>query len=115
MASTRNKNTKEDYNLEKIKNSNYNNYQGYKFSQQNYNPKYPGFGFTPTQIPGRDLSHNYVTIESQLWGIGANDLENPRQQQVPDFKKMPEWILTEKQEVVLPKPIVIEKNQRHLP
>lgn len=115
MASTRNKNTKEDYLLEKQKNNNYNSYQDYKYSRHNYDPKMPGFGFTPTQIPGKDLSHNYVTIESQLWGIGANDLENNRKTQTPDYKNMNERVLIEKQPVLMPDPLVIIKNQRHLP
>ena len=115
MASTRNKNTKEDYILEKQQNRNYNCYQDYKYSRHNYDPKMPGFGFTPTQIPGKDLSHNYVTIESQLWGIGANDLENNREFQTPDYRHMNERVLTEKQPVFMPDPLVIEKNQRHLP
>ena len=115
MASTRNKNTKEDYCLEKQKNSLYNSYQDYKYSRHNYDPKMPGFGFTPTQIPGKDLSHNYVNIESQLFGIGANDLENPRKQETPDYKCMRERTLVEKEPVLMPDPLVIEKNQRHHP
>lgn len=114
MSSTRNKNTKEDYNLEKNKNGRYNDYQDYKYSRKNYDPKCPGFGFTPTQIPGKDLSYNYVNIESQLWGIGANDLENPRPVEKPDFKNMNEWNITEKEEVIMPSPITLYKNQRHL-
>ena len=39
MSSTRNKNTKEDYNLEKNKNGRYNDYQDYKYSRKNYDPK----------------------------------------------------------------------------
>ena len=115
MSSTRNKNTKEDYNLEKNKNGRYNDYQDYKYSRKNYDPKYPGFGFTPTQISGKDLSYNYVNIESQLWGIGANDLENPRPQQTPDYKHMNEVATIEQEDVILPRPLYIERNQRHLP
>ena len=115
MASTRNKNTREDYCLEKNKTNRFVDYQEYKYSRQNYDPKYPGFGFTPTQIPGKDLSHNYVNIESQLWGIGANDLENPRPVQEVDYKHMREHTLVPKEEVILPEPFTPYKNQRHTP
>ena len=115
MSSTRNKNTHTDYCLEKQKTSRYNDYQNYKYSRHNYDPKMPGFGFTPTQIPGKDLSHNYVNIESQLFGIGANDLENQRATETPDMKNMSEFTLTEKSPVLMPRPLVVEKNQRHLP
>ena len=49
------------------------------------------------------------------WGIGANDLENNREFQTPDYRHMNERVLTEKQPVFMPDPLVIEKNQRHLP
>jgi hypothetical protein len=115
MASTRNKNTKEDYCLEKQQNRNFVQYQDYKYSRQNYQPQLPGFGFTPTHVPGNDLSHNYVTIESQLRGIGANDLENPRSVQSPDYIHMTDWDLVKQEPILMPNPLVVEKNQRHNP
>jgi hypothetical protein len=115
MASTRNKNSKEDYNLEKYRNRNFVDYQEYKYSRHNYDPKYPGFGLTPTQMAGKDISHNYVTIESQLWGIGASDLENKREQQTPDNKALNEHTIIDKTPVLLPDPLVVQKYQRHLP
>lgn len=115
MASTRNKNTREDYKLEKQMNNRFVDYEDYKYSRHNYDPKYPGFGLTPTQIAGNDLCHNYVNIESQLFGIGANDLENPRSVQKPDCKSMGEFTLVPKEAVIMPDPLVIEKKQRHLP
>jgi len=114
MASTRNRNTREDYCLEKNKQQRYNDFQDYKYSRHNYDPKTPGFGYLPAQINGKDLSHNYVNIESQLFGIGANDLENPRQQQVPDYKHMNELTRIEQEPVIEPRPFYIEPNQRHL-
>lgn len=115
MASTRNKNTKEDYNLEKNRNTHLTEMQSYKYSRHNYDPKLPGLGLMPAQINGKDISHNYVNIESQLFGIGANDLENPRPQQTPDYKHMNEVAMVEQEDIILPRPLYIERNQRHLP
>jgi hypothetical protein len=115
MASTRNKNTREDYNLEKQKNRCFTDYQDYKYSSHNFDPKFAGFGLMPAKMNGNDLTHNYVTVESQLFGIGANDLENNRSLQSPDYKHMGEHALVEKESVMVPDPLVIEKHQRHLP
>ena len=114
MASTRNKNSKEDYCLEKNKSSRFTEHQNYKYSRHNYDPKLPGFGYMPTHIPASDLTYNYVNVESQLFGIGANDLEKPRIMEQPDSKHMKELTLIQQTPVLMPRPITIEKNQRHL-
>lgn len=114
MASTRSKNSKLEYKLETMKNKNVNEYLDYTYKYHNPQPAYPGFGFTPTKIPNSDITFNNITLESQLFGINANNLVNPQKEQKPQYKSMKTWDLVKKEETILPKPLVIEKNQRPL-
>ena len=114
MASTRSKNLKLDYNLEQRKHKESRQFVEYKYKFKNPNPAYPGLGFTPTQIPASDMSHNPVTIESQLFGIGANDLVNNRIIEKPDYKNMDFLTLIPERKNILPKEFVLDKYQRPL-
>tara|TARA_A100001015_G_C14617546_1_gene566655 strand:+ start:126 stop:473 length:348 start_codon:yes stop_codon:yes gene_type:complete len=115
MASTRNKNLKLGYDLEQRKYKESRDIIDYKYKYKNPAPAYPGLGFTPTQIPASDISYNPVTIESQLFGIGANNLVNPRNTEKPDYKNMDFLTLIPQTKTVLPKDFVLDKYQRPLP
>ena len=115
MASTRSKNLRLDYGLEQRKYNESRQFVVYKYKYKNSNPAYPGLGFTPTQIPASDISHNPVTIESQLFGIGANDLVNNRTIEKPDYKNMDFLTLIPTTNTILPKDFVLDKYQRPLP
>tara|TARA_Y100000992_G_scaffold302395_1_gene276380 strand:+ start:3471 stop:3839 length:369 start_codon:yes stop_codon:yes gene_type:complete len=114
MAFTRKKNSPLEYNLEQNQFNHVNQYIDYKFKNQNPEPALPGFGFTPSKLPGQNLSSNYITIESQLFGINANNLVNPQNKQSPNYTNLPFWDITPKSDAILPKPLVIQRDQRPL-
>ena len=115
MASTRNKNTPGNYSAEQKINDSIGGYQTLVASSEARSGHHPGRGVLPAKTARKELCNNYTDVESQLFGIGANDLENPRAIETPDTKKMSEYTLTEKPTVLMPRPLVVEKNQRHLP
>jgi hypothetical protein len=80
MSSTRNRNTIGDYKSHKQSSmSPCNNamyiHSPYGIAQQTY---FPGTGLIGARIPRSELSANSCDIETQLFGIGSCDLENPR-------------------------------------
>ena len=79
MASTRNRNTPGNYQLEQNLNAcNYNLATYIHGTQgQGYTRHLPGDGLIVAQMHSRDLAENYMDIESQLFGIGSTNLENP--------------------------------------
>ena len=114
MASTRNKNTPGNYNLENIQYRSYETYTLYPNSQYGaaYNTKLPGNGLTPGQIPSDKLSYNAADIESFLFGINSTNLVNPAPCFVPELAKLNSENLFKTEPVFIPEPLVIEKNQR---
>jgi hypothetical protein len=117
MTSTRNINTRGDYNLEQNNYLSSRIYTGYKHSAQGcaYNPSIPSIGITPGRMSRNTLSHNPVDIESALFGINSTNLVNPQPPIRPQLKKVPTSIFFERIPVHMPKPLVIENNQRPYP
>ena len=117
MASTRNLNTRGDYALEQqgiMLSRNYNNYlhaaQGCAFQ-----PSIPTIGYMPNHMPRHTLSRNPIDIESALFGINSTNLVNPQSPIRPQLKKVPTSIFFDRLPVHMPKPLVVEKNQRPYP
>lgn len=79
MASTRNKNSILNYNVEKKKNENTLNYNNYLHSQHGeaHVTFLPDFGVNPGAIPRNKLKHSSVDVESDLRGIQCTNLETP--------------------------------------
>ena len=111
MASTRNKNTINDYRLEQQCNN----------SQANYIMSYggendiqmAGNGLIQGRIFANKLSHNSVDIESFLRGINSTNLVNPAPLFEPQLRSpLPTRNMYEKDPVIMPEPLIIEKNQR---
>jgi hypothetical protein len=117
MASTRNKNTPGNYCLEEKQYKNFENYTLYPNSQygEAYDTKLAGNGLNPGQIPWNKLSHNASDIESFLFGINSTNLVNPAPTFVPNLTKLESANIYKKETVVIPEPLVIEKNQRPFP
>ena len=117
MASTRNKNTIGNYNLQQRQYHKTAEYELYPNSQYGvaYDTKNPGNGLLPAQIAGTQLSHNSADIESFLFGINTTNLVNPAPCLVPELIKLPDANIYEKNPILLPKPFVIEKRQRPFP
>lgn len=113
MASTRNKNTQGNYNLEQ---RNHTLSASYKLSANSshgaaYNP---GNGLNPGKIPGNKLSHNTADIESFLFGIGSTNLVNPEKSHKPspELIRLSSVHIFDKPNTIMPVPLYLDKNQR---
>jgi hypothetical protein len=117
MASTRNRNTPGNYNLEQLQYANSRNYALYPNSQYGaaYNTKLPGNGLLGGQIPWDKLSYNAADTESFLLGINSTNLVNPAPSFVPEIVQLQTANIFEKSTVFIPEPLVVEKNQRPFP
>ena len=117
MASTRNINTKGNYILEQREYRNMENYTLYQNSQYGaaYDTKLPGNGVNPAQIPWNQLSNNAADIESFLFGINSTNLVNPAGCLYPELKTLQTANFFEKEKVLMPEPMAVEKRQRPFP
>ena len=117
MASTRNKNTPEDYCLQQRSyklSREHIQYQHGPFGAACHNAQ-PCLGFNASHMPWSALSHNPVEIESSLFGINANNLVNPQPKVQPQLKTLPMKSFFERQEVIMPEKLVVSKTQRPFP
>jgi hypothetical protein len=111
MASTRNKNTKLDYQLEKRNNQLQYEYQTSLQGELPYH--YSGNGLIHGKVPSTKLSHNSVDIESKLFGIDSNHLENEKPIVQPQLRSCINTLhMFAKSKIIMPDPLVIEKRQR---
>ena len=117
MASTRNRNTPGNYNLEQREFKQSATYTLYPNSQYGaaYNTRLPGNGLMPAQIPWNKLSYNAADTESFLFGINSTNLVNPAPCFVPEITKLGSANVYEKGVTFVPEPLVVEKNQRPFP
>ncbi len=117
MASTRNRNTPGNYNLEQREYKQSEVYTLYPNSQYGaaYNTRLPGNGLLPAQIPWNKMSYNAPDIESFLLGINSTNLVTPAPCFVPELAKLDSTNIYEKGKTYIPEPLVIEKNQRPFP
>ena len=118
MASTRNKNTLSDYCLEQKSLKISEKYKLYEYSQNGmaYQPGIPCGGSAPASFMARDqLSYNPVQIESALFGIGSTNLVKPQQPVHGRLKILPMTSFFDINKVIMPEPLIIEKNQRDGP
>ena len=76
MASTRNLNTKGDYDVKKMESSNINNYMMYSGFSTNKEAAYFVRGANPSMYAGQ-LCKNAIDVESTLRGIRSTNLEGP--------------------------------------
>jgi hypothetical protein len=114
MASTRNKNTRTNYEIEQrnfdlANQYTFNPHSAYGLASSTH---FPGMGLNPAQIPHSQLSHNPVNVESYLLGIDSTNLVKPRVYEEPELKHLDSVNFIERIPVILPEPLVIEKNQR---
>ena len=117
MASTRNRNTPINYNLEQRQYKQNENYTLYANSQYGaaYNTRLPGNGLLPAQIPWNKLSYNAADTESFLLGINSTNLVNPAPCFVPEIAQLSSANIYENKPTYMPQPLVVEKNQRPFP
>ena len=117
MASTRNINTRGDYDLEQQKYKIGTNYNSYLFAAQGraFQPSIPTIGLMPNRMPRNTLSTNSVDIETMLFGINSTNLVKPQKPIRPQLKSIPTSVFFDRLPVHMPKPLVVENNQRPYP
>ena len=113
MASTRSRNTPGNYKQEQSWNRSYlqyNTYHGYLLAKHTY---LPGLGLGGAQLP-MQMNCQLYDIESELFGIGATNLVNPKTESVLPTEPMDMKTLNiiEAAETVLPEPLKIPANAR---
>ena len=80
-----------------------------------YTDALPTLGYRPTYMSRESFSNNSVDIESALFGINSTNLVTPQAPVVPELKKLPECTFFDRLPLIMPTPLVIEKNQRPFP
>jgi hypothetical protein len=117
MTSTRNRNTRGDYALEQEAYTSSKIYTSYLYASQGcaYQPSLPEIGINPSRMPRQTLSKNPIEIESMLFGINSTNLVNPQKPIKPELKRIPTSIFFNRLPVHMPKPLVVENNQRPYP
>lgn len=117
MASTRNRNTRGDYDLEQQHYKLAKNYTTYIYGAQGcaYQPSIPTIGLMPNHMPRNTLSTNSIDIETMLFGINSTNLVKPQKPIRPQLKSIPTSVFFDRLPVHMPKPLVVENNQRPYP
>lgn len=117
MASTRNKNTPGNFELEQKSINQHKEWLLYEngASGKTQNTYLAGNGLLVGRYGPEQLSNNAVDIESFLYGVGSTNLVNPQGSVNPSLKSMRSLNVIEKTPVYIPKPLVVERGQRPLP
>lgn len=115
MTSTSNKNTREDYCIQQKQFERNMDYNLYKFSQfgMSYSPAIPNKCVGIPSFSMNERATNSIDVESELKGIGSTNLVKPRARFVPNPHILPNICFFDQPSTTLPKPLVIEKNQRY--
>ena len=113
MASTRNKNSKGNYKLEKLEDKKTNDYIHFKEFGKNQIFQLPDL-YNPSSVPSCELSKNFTDVESYLRGTHSTDLEDFEKNTFfnPIYKEKNYISFFEREKVALPEPLVIETQQR---
>jgi len=115
MASTRNRNTPLDYNLEQ---HNYQDLQQrnlyiHSSSGRPTSECIPSIGYAPSHMSRDALAKNPVDIESALYGIGSTNLVKPCEPVNPRMKNIIFKDFFERRtEVIMPYPLISNNEQR---
>ena len=91
--------------------SNYIQYESYGRPAET---EFAGNGLLCGRVGSMALSNNSCDIESFLYGIGSTNLVTPYEKPALDITHLNSLNIYKKQEVLIPKPLVVEPNQRHL-
>lgn len=89
MAGTRNKNMYSDYCTEQFACTKQEQWLMNSTACINNRPAFPCAGINVQRLPSTILSNNPVDIESQLYGIGANNYIFPVNKVTPDLVQLP--------------------------
>ena len=113
MASTRSRNTLGDYQIEQSLNHGHLDYTTYQGRIMTRDTLLPGLGLKPARLP-MNLYCDLWDIESELRGIGATNLVNPKTTTLlpPKSKGMRTLNIYDQAPVIIPKPLKIPANAR---
>jgi hypothetical protein len=116
MSSTSNLNYKGNYEAEQRQYRDHLAFQQYIHNSagQAYTTNLPGTGLLAGKIYSANLSRNNIDVESFLRGTGTTNLVQPELSTnvKPDLINLDSLNIHEKLPVILPKNLVIEKDQR---
>lgn len=112
MASSRNKNFIGNYNHEMIQLEKTRMHTYYTGSVINQITAYPGEGLLGCRNPNLVLSNNYADVETELFGIGSTNLVQPRKPQSFIFQQFKILDIQERNNIILPEPLFVAKNNR---
>lgn len=109
MASTRDRNTPGNYRMEQNIN---NSHVGWSTAAHEVTAYHPGDGLGSAKTARTVLSTNACDIESQLFGIGTANLENPQPVVVPQLTQLKSLAVFDKPKVALPEPLNVDVRNR---
>lgn len=118
MASTRNKNTQSDYCIEQNTYRSVRNHVHYENGASG-RPFHvalptPSVGILPSRMSREAFAANSVDIESAIWGISSTNLVSGPATVMPELVTLPEVSYFDRMQLFMPKPLVVDKNQRPL-
>ena len=112
MTDTRKKSQKGDYELEQHGNT---QYSGYLESRDYSTPAatyFAGNGLLSGRVASVGLANNACDIESMLRGIGTCNMVSAQSAPTPDIRQLKSLDIIETQAVILPNPLIVQKDQR---
>jgi hypothetical protein len=112
MASARDKNSPANYALEQYSLQKAREYPIYTRYATPIETMWAGDGLIGGRMGARKLANNPEDIESFLFGIGANNLVEPKPQVVAELYGLRSMNIYKKDAVYMPKPLVIQPKQR---
>ena len=114
MASTKNKNTFGNYRAEQFINTSIDSYSTYVNggSALAYSNHLAGDGLLMGKNARSTLCNNYIDVESQLFGIDATNLVNPKMDVTPEFRYVQSLNIINRLPVLIPEPLIVDKYQR---
>lgn len=110
MASTRLRNAPGDYKIQERNKAAAREYLTYDYKTNDN--ILPNAGINMGRMPAYILSNNQADIDSFLKGTYFNNLDNPRRGFTPRIKKIKEVSYFEKNPILMPEPLIIERDQR---
>ena len=112
MASTRNKNTSINYNLEQRSYQQQDTYT--RLYGESYQTNLAGNGLINGKLPREQLSGNPINTESFLFGINSTNLVNPAPTFHPELHNLSQVHIFDKGQTFMPEPFICETGQRPL-
>ena len=111
MSSTRNKNQKSEYNLEKKKNEQYLNYtQNIEYGKHKH-VSLMELGSNP-HFRRDEIAKNHIDIDSMLKGIRSTNLEGPNFSVVPNNNSIVTMPWFDRPKYAMPEPFLHFYNER---